>query len=432
MSNNNACAEYLKQNTAYNRCMKELRKKWQSHGRIAGNIVLKSASDSEKRAISGIVGKTFSDDRIKFTFTEFEQGLQKTKFAPIDMKAVLEKYFVCEMCTNQEKRQQKQNEKETFFDEICSGFQVCMGEDSCAVRWIRDVKEFKKYGYQILVKEFEKENSEAKQMARNVGKALAIIEGLTDGEEKLLAVLSAEVSGNPHYFDMGKTAAQLLMNAICRWKGYAYPQSAYEWRGCMADAGIISDNISSMVHAYGVRIETKEGAHEAYEVFRTKKEPYVITAENLKTIVRASAAHNKVYVVENEMVFLYLLEHSQNQDITCLCTSGQLRVAAFGLLSLLVQSGATIFYSGDLDAEGMGIADRLWQKYGDAVHLWRMDEQDYRASISNETLSDKQLSSLAQLKNPMLRKTAEAVRKEKKAGYQENILSALLEDLHNE
>lgn len=107
--------------------------------------------------------------------------------------------------------------------------------------------------------------------------------------------------------------------------------------------------------------------------------------------------HDKVYVVENEMVFLYLLEHSKNQDITCLCTSGQPRVAAFGLLSLLIQSGAAIFYSGDLDAEGMGIADRLWQKYGDAVHLWRMDEQDYRASSSSETLSDKQLSSLEDL-----------------------------------
>lgn len=432
MSNNNACAKYLKQNTAYNRCMKELQKKWQSHGRIAGNIVLKSASDAEKRAIGGIIGKTFFDDRINFTFLEFEQGLQKTKFAPIDMKAVLEKYFACEMRTNQEKRQQKQNEKENFFDKICIDFQECMGEDSCAVRWIRDVKESKKYGYQILIKEFEKDNREAERLARNVGKALARLEHLTDGEEKLLAVLSAEVSGNPHYFDMGKTAAQLLTNAICRWKGYEYPQSAYEWRSCMADAGIISDNIASMVHAYGVRIETKEGVHEAYEVFRIKKEPYVITAENLKTIVRASAVHNKVYVVENEMVFIYLLEHSKNQDITCLCTSGQLRVAAFGLLSLLIKSGATIFYSGDLDAEGMGIADRLWQKYGDAVHLWRMEEQDYKASVSNETLSEKQLISLEQLKNPMLRKTAEAVMKEKKAGYQENILSALLEDFHNE
>ncbi len=429
MSNNKACAEYLKQNPAYNRCMKEFCKKWQSYGRITGTIVLKAASAEEKKAIGGIVGKRFFEDKINVTFLEFEQGLQKTKFAPIDMKKVLEMYFGCTLHTNLEKRQQKKNEKEKFFDELYEGFQEDMGEDSGAVRWICDVKDSKKYGYHILVKEHEKGNREAIQLARNVGKALVLLENLADGEEKLLAVLSSEVSGNPHYFDMGKTTAQLLTYAVCRWKGCEYPQGAYEWRRCMAEAGVISDSIASMVHAYGVCIETKDGVHEAYDAFRKRKEPYVITAENLKTVVRASAVHNKVYVVENEMVFLYLLEHCRNQDITCLCTSGQLRAAAFGLLSLLIQSGATIFYSGDLDAEGMGIADRLWQKYGDAICLWRMGEQDYEASRSNEALSDKQLSSLEQLKNPILQKTAEVVLKEKKAGYQENILKLLLKDL---
>ena len=431
MSNNSACAEYLKQHTAYHRCMKELRQKWQSHGRAAGRIVLKAASDAEKRAIGGIVGKTFFDDKVSFTFLEFEQGLQKTRFAPIDMKEVLEHYFACEMRTNKEKRQQKQDEKENFLEEICRELQKETGDGSCAVQWLREVQESKKYGYQILIKEFEKNHIEAGRLAKNAGRALAKLEKLADGEEKLLAVLSAEISGNPHYFDLGTPSAQLLMNAICRWKGYEYPQNAYEWRSHMADAGIISDNIASMVHAYGVHMETEDGIHAAYEVFREKKEPYVITAENLRTIVRASAADDKVYVVENEMVFLYLLEHVKNRDITCLCTSGQPRVAAYGLISLLVESGAAVFYSGDLDAEGMGIADRLWQKYGAAVHLWRMEEQDYKASISGEPLSDKQLVSLELLKNPILQRTAEAVKREKKAGYQENMLGGLLEDLQN-
>ncbi len=411
--------------------MEELQKKWQSYGKIAGKITLKGSSDAEKRAIGGIIGKIFLSDQIYFTFLEFEQGLQRTKFAPLDMKEVLEQYFACELHTNQEQKTRKRNEKEKFFDNIFLDFRESMGNNSCAVRWISDMREFKKYGYQILLKEYESNALQANQLAKNVGKALARIEELKEEEEIFLAVLSADVSGNPHYFDMGKTAAQLLMNAICRWKDYEYPKNAYEWRSCMARVGILSDTIASMVHAYGVYIETKEGVHEAYEVFRAKKEPYVITAENLKTIVRASAVHNKVYVVENEMVFLYLLEHSKTQDITCLCTSGQLRVAAFGLLSLLLKSGATIFYSGDLDAEGMGIADRLWQKYGDAIQMWRMDEADYRAAISDESLNEKQLSSLKQLKNPQLQKTAKLVTQEKKAGYQENILNSLLGDFQN-
>ncbi len=429
MSNNRKCAEYLKQNKSYHRCMQEMRKKWENHGHVAGNIILKTASEEEMRSIGGILGKRFDDAHIKFSFQEFEIGLRKTKFAPIDMKSVLEHYFNCKMISNKERRQERENRKEDFLEMLIEDFREIMGDTSEAVSWISDVKCLKKFGYQMLIQEYNKSPESAKVLMRNVGKALLILEKLCEGEEKLLAVFSAEVSGNPHYFDMGKPAAQLLTHAICYQNVCEYPQNAQEWRKCMADVGIISDNIGSMVHVYGLQIETKGGIHEAYEAFCKIKEPYVITGENLKNITKVSAAKQKVYVVENEMVFLYLLEQLKNQEISCLCTSGQLRVAAFQLLELLIESGTTIYYSGDLDAEGMRIADRLWQRYDASVHLWRMDEKDYMNSISNECLSEKQLASLSQLKNPQLQKTAKLVSKEKRAGYQENILEILVEDL---
>jgi uncharacterized protein (TIGR02679 family) len=149
----------------------------------------------------------------------------------------------------------------------------------------------------------------------------------------------------------------------------------------------------------------------------------------LKSIVGAKAKNNKVYVVENEMVFLYLVENAKEQGVTLLCTSGQLRVAAFQLLDYLLQSGAIIYYSGDLDPDGMDIADRLWKRYGNAVRMWRMNAEDYNKSISEEKLSERQLVKLKNLNNTALCHTAEFVRREKKAGYQENLLKQLLSDI---
>jgi uncharacterized protein (TIGR02679 family) len=197
----------------------------------------------------------------------------------------------------------------------------------------------------------------------------------------------------------------------------------------MQEVGIVSDNIASMVHAFGVQLETNDGLHPAFEAFNKRKEPYVLTVENLKSIVGAKATKNKVYVVENEMVFLHLVENAKEQDVTLLCTSGQLRVAAFLLLDFLLQSGAIIYYSGDLDPEGMDIADRLWKRFGNAVRMWRMNAEDYNKSISKEKLSERQLAKLGNLKNTTLCHTAEFVRKEKKAGYQENLLKQLLSDI---
>lgn len=428
MCNNRECANYLKKNAAYSRCMQDLRKKWESYGRVAGSIMLKKTSEEERRAIGGIVGRAFRDETVKITFREFEQGLQKTRFAPIDIKAVLEDYFGSSLYTNQEQKAQVQVAREEFLDMLFRYFEGCAKKASVVLLWLQELKDHKKYGYQILIKEFTQNAKAAGALMQNVGKALILLEK-REGEEELLAIFAAEVSGNPHYFDKGTTASQLLTHAVCFWKQLDVPYNAYEWRECMQAVGLVSDNIASMVHALGVQIETTEGIHPAYEEFRKRKEPYVLTIENLKVITGAKAIHRRVYVVENEMVFLHLVESIKEQEVTLLCTSGQMRVAAFLLLTHLIEGGATIYYSGDLDPEGMDIADRLWQRYGDVIHLWRMSTEDYNKSISSEKLSDRQLAKLERLKNPMLCCTAEAVRRKGKAGYQENLLEDLLGDL---
>jgi uncharacterized protein (TIGR02679 family) len=408
--------------------MKELQKKWKSYGKIAGSITLKKATEEERRAIGGIVGKTFMDETIKITFQEFEHGLQKTRYAPIDMKSVLEEYFASSLYTNKEQKVQVQTARDTFFDELFTYFECRVEETSVVLSWIKALQCSKKYGYQMLIKEFTSNSKEAELLAQNVGKALIRLEKM-EGEECLLAVFAATVSGNPHYFDKGTTASQLLTHAVCYWRNFNVPENAYEWRECMQEVGIVSDNIASMVHAFGVQLETNDGLHPAFEAFNNRKEPYVLTVENLKSIVGAKATNNKVYVVENEMVFLHLVENAKEQDVTLLCTSGQLRVAAFLLLDFLLQSGAIIYYCGDLDPEGMDIADRLWKRFGNAVRMWRMNAEDYNKSISKEKLSERQLAKLGNLKNTTLCHTAEFVRKEKRAGYQENLLKLLLSDI---
>lgn len=428
MCNNRECADYLKKNGAYSRLMREFLKKWKSYGRIAGSITLRDATEEERRAIGGIVGKTFMGETINITFQSFEQGLQKTRFAPIDMKKVLEDYFSAPLHTNQEKKAQMQRTRDEFFGRLLSCFEGCNENRPAAFRWLRELQRQKKYGYQILIKEFIREPKEAEILAQNVGRALDRLEEM-DGEESLLAVFAAAVSGNPHYFDRGTVAGQLLTYAVCFWKNSDVPQSAYEWRECMQSVGIVSDNIASMVHVFGVRLRTAEGLHPACEAFYHRKEPFVLTAENLKSVTGAKAEHNIVYVVENEMVFMHLVKNVKERETAILCTSGQMRVAAIQLLDYLIESGAVIYYGGDLDPTGMDIADRLWQRYGKAVHMWRMEPEDYQESISGELLNDRQLARLKHLKNAALCRTAELVQKEKLAGYQENLLHQLVQDI---
>lgn len=130
-------------------------------------------------------------------------------------------------------------------------------------------------------------------------------------------------------------------------------QYRMQWRELLQCVGVVPDNISSMVHAFGIRLKKQEIWHPAYEAFCRCGEPYVLTMENLKGITEVQPVGTCVYIVENEMVFSYLMEQVQGKNVSLLCTSGQPRYAALKLISLIVQSGIPIYYSGDLDPDGL-------------------------------------------------------------------------------
>lgn len=430
MNNDRECAAYFRSRKAYERCMKELLKKWKSYGKTAGRITLKQTTEEERRAIGGIVGRAFYEETIHFSFSEFEKGLQKTRFAPVNMEKMLEAYAGKSLKTNRELQEEDQFRREKFLKTNQFYFREKAGADSLAFQWIEELLSGKKYGYSLLMREYGKDALQAEEIFRHTGRALIKLEEMeTSGEELPLAVFAAELSDNPHYFDRGTAAGLLLVHAICFREKRGLPENNHEWRELLEDVGIVPDNISSQVHVCGLRLKKGESWHPAYEAFYENGEPCVVTMENLKDITEAKAIDNQVYVVENEMVFSYLTSSEKKKACTILCTSGQLRSAAVKLLDFLVKSGASVYYSGDTDPDGLGIADRLWQKFQASVHIWRMGPEDYEKSLSGEAVGRFGLAKLEQLKHPVLRETAEYIRREKKAGYQENLLEELAKDI---
>ena len=434
MNNEKECAVYFRMQKGYHRCMEELWKKWRSYGRAAGKITLRHTSEEERRAIGGMTGKRYLEDTICFTFAEVEQGLQKTRFAPVDVRKMLEAYFGKKLITKQEQREQEETEKQAFLKKIWDSMRE-KNEAEPAAQWLSDMISEKKYGWQIVMREYEKNERQAEKMVCQVCSALGWLKQWKEGEEMVpLAVAAAEISGNPHLFDRNTTEGTLFVQALCWYKKTEIPENTYQWRELLQRAGIVPDNISSMVHVFGMRLKRQEQWHPAYEIFYKEKESCVVTMENLKGITGAVPMGDCVYIVENEMVFSYLLDQMKRkkQWSTLLCTSGQPRFAAVKLLELLADAGVSIYYSGDLDPDGIGIAERLWQRFGEVIHIWRMAPEDYRKSLSGETFGEAGQKKLEHIFHPVLRKTAELVKKTGKAGYQENILKELSGDIIRE
>ncbi|MCI9135591.1 MAG: DUF2399 domain-containing protein [Lachnospiraceae bacterium] len=93
------------------------------------------------------------------------------------------------------------------------------------------------------------------------------------------------------------------------------------------------------------------------------------------------------------------------------------------------KSGCHLYYCGDIDPEGLEIADRVLARGAGKIFPWRMTVEDYYRSMSNEMLTDKRLNRLDKIANLELRELAKRLKAEKKAGYQEHLIDFMVEDI---
>lgn len=428
MSNIKECAEYFKNRSEWKRPFEMFRKKWESLGKTGGKIILRNCTSKEKLVIGKMMGKVYYEPDVTLSLTEFENMLKTTRFTSVTLHELLEAYFECKIHSKQEKRQEKKEKQEEFFNN-CIAYFACKEEDekNNVLNWISDMEEKRTGGFTLIVHELQVSEESAKKMLYTTGNAL--IKAFHNEEDIPLAVLAAQVSGNPHYLDRGSTSGNLFMQGICFIQCREYPKSSVEWKERLLEAHILPDDISSMVTTLGVHLRIGEHIHPAVEAFCTMREPLVLTALNLREVTSAWADTKRVYIVENEMVFSYLADRISENKTALMCTSGQLRNAAFEVIDLLIKNDTEIYYSGDMDPEGMGIADRLWQRFPERVHIWRMSGEDYQNAISDEKIVERSLAMLDNLINCELKETAEKIIKKKRAAYQENILQDLLMDI---
>ena len=100
------------------------------------------------------------------------------------------------------------------------------------------------------------------------------------------------------------------------------------------------------------------------------------------------------------------------------------RAAAIGRACYVRSSGGIgngVYYAGDLDPEGLLIAQKISEYYAGEFHYWHMTVEDYEKSKSNETISEKRIKSLERITDTELFPVAEKMRLDRLAGYQKKI-----------
>ena len=99
------------------------------------------------------------------------------------------------------------------------------------------------------------------------------------------------------------------------------------------------------------------------------------------------------------------------------------------LLDKLIKNTEKIYYSGDFDPEGIKIAYRLKERYGNKLVLWRYDCEAYEKIKSKVSFEEKRWKQIALIEEPQLKKLVEQMKKDRICGYQELLVKEYVDDI---
>lgn len=426
------CVAYFKACPVFERILKGFWDKYASYGEFSGTVTLHKVSREEMEVLEGFFQHSFHGQKsISISARRFEGALLKSRFHKLSPNEVLESYFKMSLISKKERKEEREGAWQQAFDEAVKEY-----ENKPAAAWIQDTRERKAGGYLYLLKRYRESNEEIDEVKQALRFGAKIINELPvrKGQTEYLAVFAANLTGNPHAFDEGSEGGQFLSQLV-EWEikrqkttlpdGRLF-QSLKKQRMYL-EAGILKDDISNYAVLSGVRVQKKTGEmHKGMDGFLKEAETVQVPLSNIVEWEKIICPDRKIYIVENPSIYAILVQHFQGRS-ACMCMNGQPKLSALLVLELLAASGVTVYYAGDFDPEGLLIAQKLKQYYKGELWYWHMQAEDYERSKPKVAISPRRQRMLEKIQDEELVRTAQAILKKGKSGYQENIWEAYVE-----
>lgn len=409
---------YFKASTGFSRLFEQFRKKYASLGKVGGSVSIQSFKHDELEAIARFFGEDVATIRLKKTVTlrAFEKKLQTTKFEGVTLLELLEAYFGEALVTKQEALAQMEGQRAERFRELKLTYPTLtfwftyLEGRTADTHWINRMVETDKF------------DVSCEQLSQ-------AMERLPLDYERL-PVFGQRILGNPHAFDRTTDLGKLLIHALHIKRGQigAPPSDTERVNDLLLEFKLLRDDITNFVTCANVTAEREGTEHAMWHGAAAMHSVLNVPMRELLNVdrVRPSRGHT-VWIVENSGVFSSLLDDVP--DAPLVCTHGQFKLAAYRLLDMLVASGCQLKYAGDFDPEGLQMAARLKERYGDKLDYWCMDLESYVTSDPSVELTGERLVKLERVTDVELQDVVEEMKRLKRAGYQEALIEKMVVQL---
>lgn len=431
-------AEYFRQRPEYKRLLNGIKNKYISLGEMKGNVIINNPDKLEKQALSGLMKKDYSRNKsISINLKILEQRIDDTKFSGAKIKNVIHEYFGEEITTNKENKEYYEAEITEFFEEILG-----QNRNTKIYKYLEEIIKTKNVLYQNWKKYYNKNKEELKKALLNACKA---INNLPEQRTRI-PVFASNITGNPHGLDKNILCGKIFIMLLCYMQNVKVPQSSEELAEIYYSYNLLIDDVSNMILCKNIKGFTKGEEvieygqkciryvqHEGLNGFTKYNEPIYLNLYNLSNIGFLNEYHkyNKVVVMENPAVFMEVSERCKKKDFPLVCTYGQVKLSGLILLDMLIEQKYKIYYSGDIDPEGIQIADKLKNRYKKNLCFFGFDVNTYKQNLSNIEVTLSRLKKLDKIKSVDLQGVCNELKLIKRVSFEEENIDAIIGFIDN-
>jgi uncharacterized protein (TIGR02679 family) len=256
-------------------------------------------------------------------------------------------------------------------------------------------------------------------------RALDVIGALPSGGEPLPA-FADRVLGDPHALDDRTRLAGVVLRAVAAMNGAQAPTSASGRRALWERVGVACNALSTTVLVGGLRPAGDKPLARSLRLWADASEACAVTLAQLASGSELTV-DGDVWIVENPAVLEIALRRLGRRMPPLVCTSGWPNGAGIGLLQRLASGGATLYYHGDFDGDGLRIAAYIMATTG--ARPWRMSSADYLAGLGNPAAAEPSVKVGRVPDTPWDPELAQAIRDRDVPVPEERITDTLVGDL---
>lgn len=241
------------------------------------------------------------------------------------------------------------------------------------------------------------------------------------------------VSKNPHVFDENQPAGRLLLQMLTGISGLQFSDitSVEEKNHLLNYFYLLKDDAKNAVSIRGLQATVADKAQRLWQAACDEKCSWNVPLKEILQVDTIQPAQGKyVLVVENSGVYSILLE--QMPDLAIICSSGQFTYSVIVLLRKLVESQITLLYVGDIDPEGLVMAQKMLDFFPKHCQIVGINEKNYHMLAMNpkKNLSAR-LKQLRLIKDEKLKNIAQEMIETGKIASQEGFIGELIEEVHS-